>query len=149
MGTLEDKVEMMRKYCLYTDRCHKDVRSKLLKEKVYGDELEQIMAVLIEEDFLNEERFSKAYANGKFKQNKWGRKKIQMELRQRGVSDYCIKKGLEEIDDEDYDEMVGKLWEKKWEQTRESNAYKKKQKVMNYMIGKGYGYDEVKRVVEE
>ncbi|WP_235297541.1 regulatory protein RecX [Portibacter marinus] len=148
MNLFDDKVEKMRRYCLFTDRCHKEVRSKLLKENIYGDELEQIMAILIEEDFLNEERFAKAYAKGKFKQNKWGKKKIQMELKQRGLSDYCIRKGFEEIDDDDYDEMIRSLWEKKWDQTREKNEYKKRQKVMNYMMGKGYGYEEVKMAIE-
>lgn len=143
----EAKVEKMRKYCLFTDRCHRDVRTKLIKDKIYGDELEQIMAVLIEEDFLNEERFAKAFVTGKFKQNKWGKKRILMELKQRGISDYCIRKGFEEISEEDYLATIAKLWDKKWELVRESDVYKKRQKVMNYMIGKGYDYADVKSVV--
>ncbi len=145
----EVKLEKMRKYCLFTDRCHKDVRTKLIKDKIYGDELEQIMAVLIEEDFLNEERFARAFTIGKFRQNKWGKKRILMELRKRGISDYCVKKGFEEIDGEEYEEMIRSLWYKKWEVVREANQYKKKQKVINYMLNKGFAYDEVKMAVED
>ena len=141
------KVEKMRKYCLFSDRCHRDVRTKLIKDKIYGDELEQIMAVLIEEDFLNEERFAKAFVKGKFKQNKWGKKRIMMELKQRGISPYCIKKGFEEISDEDYLATVQRLWDKKFELVREANAYKKKQKVVTYLLGKGYEYEVVKEVM--
>ncbi|GLR18594.1 regulatory protein RecX [Portibacter lacus] len=138
------KVEKMRKYCLFADRCHRDVRTKLIKDKIYGDELEQIMAVLIEENFLNEERFAKAFVKGKFKQNKWGKKRIMMELKQRGISPYCIRKGFEEISDEEYWEMARKLYEKKFDLVRETDLYKKRQKVLNYMISKGYEYEVVK-----
>lgn len=141
------KVEKMRKYCLYTDRCHKDVRTKLIKDKVYGDELEQIIGVLIEEGFLDEERFARAFVKGKFKQNKWGKKRILIELKKRSISPYCIRKGFEEISDEDYLKNVQRLWDKKFEQVKESDPYKKKQKVLNYLIGKGYEYEVVKEVM--
>ncbi|MDX1406578.1 MAG: regulatory protein RecX [Saprospiraceae bacterium] len=95
-------LEQMRKFCGYRDRCHREVRSKLLKLRVYGDDLEAVMSELIREDYLNEERFARSFARGKFRINHWGRRRITMELKRRDVSDYCIRRGLEEIDDEEY-----------------------------------------------
>jgi regulatory protein len=140
-------VEKMRKYCLYSDRCHQDVRSKLIKDKVYGEELEQVMAILIEENFLNEERFAKAFLVGKFRQNKWGKKKIEMQLKAKQISPYCIRKGLEEIEDEEYIEVLERLWNKKFQTLRDADGYIKNQKVTKYLLGKGYGYEDVKRVI--
>ncbi len=131
-------VEKMRKYCLYRDRCHFDVRSKLIKEKIYGDELEEIISILIEEDFLNEERFAKSFSVGKFRQNKWGRIKIELELKRRKVSSYCIKKGLEEIDEEEYLSVLESLWDKKFKSIDNADLYIKKQKVIRYLINKGF-----------
>lgn len=140
-------VEKMRKYCLYSDRCHKDVRTRLVKDKIYGDDLEQIMAILIEENFLNEERFAKAFAVGKFRQNKWGKRKIEMELKNRSVSSYCIKKGLGEINDEAYFEVLEKLWHKKFATLKQGESFTKNQKVIKYLISKGYDYEDVKQVM--
>jgi regulatory protein len=140
-------VEKMRKYCLYTDRCHKDVRTKLIKEKIYGDELEQIMSILIEENFLNEERYAKAFATGKFRQNKWGKNKIKMELKSRNVSSYCIRKGLEEIDDEEYLMVLEKLWHKKFATLKGGEEFVKKQKVVNFLVNKGYDYEDIKQLM--
>jgi len=99
---LEQELEKLRKYCVYQDRCHSEVRSKLLSIKVYGDNLEEIMAILIREGFLNEERFARSYCRGKFRIKKWGRQKIRQNLIFKKVSEYCIKKGMEEIDEEEY-----------------------------------------------
>ncbi len=139
-------VEKMRKFCLYADRCHQDVRTKLIKDKIYGEELEQIMAVLIEENFLNEERFAKAFVTGKFRQNKWGKQKIKMQLKAKRVSSYCIRKGLEEIDEEDYINVLERLWNKKYLTLRDADEYVKKQKVIKFLLGKGYDYEDIKQV---
>lgn len=139
-------VEKMRKYCLYSDRCHSDVRSKLIKEKIFGDELEEVISILIQEDFLNEERFAKAFTIGKFHQNKWGKKRIEMELKRRKVSSYCLKKGLDSIPEEEYIEAIRQLWEKKYASLRDESEYTKKQKTTKFLIGKGYEYDVIKSI---
>ena len=96
----------LRHYCAYQERCHEEVRTKLLSLKVYGDGLEEIINQLISEDFLNEERFAKAYAGGKFRMKKWGRGKIIQGLKARKISDYCIKQGMSEIPEEDYQKFL-------------------------------------------
>ena len=95
---LSDILDQMRRYCVTQDRCHSEVRTKLLKKHVYGDDLEEILSQLVSEDFLNEERFARSYARGKFRMNKWGKFKIRMMLKQKQVSDYCIRKGLEDTE---------------------------------------------------
>lgn len=92
----------MRRYCDYQDRCHQEVRSKLIRLQVYGDELEQIMAILIDEDLLNEERFARSFARGRHRIKAWGRHRITRELKKRQISDYCIRKAMEEIDEDEY-----------------------------------------------
>ena len=99
----KDKILLkLEHYCAYRERCHQEVRNKLLKMKVYGDDLEEIISALIENNFLNEERFAKSYARGKFRMNHWGWIKIKQNLLLKNISDYCIKKANEEIDEEDY-----------------------------------------------
>ena len=92
----------LQHYCAYQDRCHQEVRTKLLDIKVYGDELENIMTDLIRDDFLNEERYAKSYCRGKFRMKKWGKNKILQGLKLKRISAYCIKKGMTEIEDDEY-----------------------------------------------
>ncbi|MBK8342084.1 MAG: RecX family transcriptional regulator [Bacteroidetes bacterium] len=99
----------LRHYCAYQERCHEEVRTKLLSLKIYGEGLEAIINKLIEDDFLNEERFAKAYAGGKFRMKKWGRGKIVQGLKLRKISDYCIKKAMLEIDESDYQKTLAAL----------------------------------------
>ena len=99
-------MEKMRKYCDYQERCHQEVRTKLLTLGVYGQNLEEIIAELIQEGCLNEERYARAYTRGKFRIKKWGRIKITHQLKAKHVSDYCIQAGLEEIDEEEYYEAI-------------------------------------------
>ena len=98
----EQALQKIKKFCAYQDRCHAEVRSRLLSYKVYGDTLEEIIAELVREDYLNEERFSRSFVRGKFRMKGWGRNKIQRELKTREISDYCIRKGMSEIDEEEY-----------------------------------------------
>ena len=102
----------MERYCAYRDRCHQEVRTKLLSLKVYGDDLEEILIHLMQEGFLNEERYAKSYVRGKFRINRWGRIKIQQNLLRKNISAYCIKKGLEEIDANEYQNTLNDIIEK-------------------------------------
>lgn len=131
-------LEKLQKYCAYQDRCHREVRTKLLELGVYGDDLEQVIAELITENFLNEERFARSYARGKFRMKGWGRRKITQELKSRQISTYCIKKGMSEIDDEAYEKKLLNLLEKKNSLIKEKNIYIKRKKLFDYAYRKGY-----------
>lgn len=126
-------------FCAYQERTQDEVRQRLKEWNTWGDEAEEIISELIQENFLNEERFAKTFAGSKFRVKKWGRRKIMFELKKRRLSDYCIKAGMNEIDDEDYYETLKTLIEKKKHDYRkEENEYKLNQKVATFLVGKGY-----------
>lgn len=138
-----DALKKLQRYCAYQDRCHSEVRSKLLDLGIYGDELEEIIVLLIGENFLNEERFARSYARGKFNIKKWGRNKIRRELKRRQINDYCIKKAMEEIAEEDYFKTLEALLMKKAAQMIDPFSFKHKQKLATYAITRGFEPDLV------
>ena len=128
----------MQRYCAYQDRCHQEVRKKLRDMKVYPDWQDEIILALLEDNFLNEERFARSFARGKFRIKRWGRQRIKRELKQRQVSEYCIKKALEEIEESDYLAALKSLILKKAEQLRTDDHWVQKQKVARYALQRGY-----------
>jgi regulatory protein len=99
--TKEQALQKLKHYCAYQERCHSEVRDKLFSLGVYKKHHDDLIAALIAENYLNEERFAVAYAGGKWRIQHWGRVKIKYELKQKQISDYCIKKALKQIDEED------------------------------------------------
>lgn len=147
--TPQQALEKIYNYCAYQERSHKEVRNKLFGYGLWGSEVEDLLTRLITEDFLNEERFAKAYAGGKFRIKRWGRRKIERELEGHGLTSRCITIGLKEIDDEDYQQTLRSLIEKKWNTTEEENLFKKKDKVARHAIMKGYEPDLVWGILKE
>ena len=147
--TPDAALEQLRSYCAYQDRCHQEVRTRLLEYQVYGDDLEQIIAELIEERFLDEERFAKSFARGKFRIKKWGKMKIVRELKSKQISPYCIKKGMAEIDPEEYYTTLLDLIEKKHATLRETDYYKQRQKLTEHAMRKGFEYELIAEAVRE
>lgn len=146
--TQKQALEKLERFCAFQERCHQEVRSKLLKLEVYGDDLEEVMAQLISDDFLNEERFAQAFARGRFRIKGWGRKRIEIELKKRAVSGYSIRKGLAEIEDGEYLESLAKQVEKKTASLNESDPYIRKNKVARYLISRGFEPELVWEIVE-
>lgn len=137
--TREQALQKLRHYCAYAERCHKDVINKLYELDVRKKDHDEILATLIEENYLNEERFAKLFAGGHFRIKKWGRNKIIQALRQKDISDYCIKVAMKEIDEEAYMHTLERLFEEKWSSlNRERNRFIKMRKVSDYLIQKGY-----------
>ncbi len=125
-------------YCAYQERSQQEVRNKLYQYGLHQNEVEQVISELITEGFINEERFARAYVGGKFRIKKWGRIKIIQGLKQHRISDYCIKKGLLEIDEEDYLSTLRNLIEKKRENISSSSAPIMNKKLAAFMLQKGY-----------
>lgn len=130
-------------FCAYQERTQQEVRKRLAELEVEGDEAEEMIVWLIENNYLNEERFARIFAGSKFRQKRWGRLKIRQELKMRGVSEYCLKAGMSEIDDEDYLQTLTDLLEKKAKEIKESNPLKRKQKLLSYALSKGFESDLV------
>src|SRR4029079_8694380 len=119
-------LEKAKKYCSYQERSQQEVRDKLYEWGLHRNEVEQAIAELVSENYLNEQRFAIAYAGGKFRMKEWGRIKIKLALKQKKVSDYCIRKALDEISSRDYKKTLNKLLSKKNKEVKESNPLKKK-----------------------
>lgn len=136
-----DPVQALSKaeqFCAYQERSHKEVRTKLYSYGLYKKDVEDILTQLITSGFLNEERFAKAFAGGKFRMKKWGRNKIENELNHRDISKRCIQIGLKEIDESDYRKALLDLIKKKNKTITENNPFKRRNKLAVFVIGKGY-----------
>jgi regulatory protein len=136
--TPAEALPKIQKYCAYQERHHQEVRDKLYDYGLHQSDVEQIITELITSGFLNEERYAKAFAGGKFRMKHWGKNKIVNELSFRGISKRCIQTGLKEIDDVDYRKELQKQLKKKAESISETNIFKKRDKVARFAIGKGY-----------
>ena len=130
-------------FCVYQERYQQEVRDKIYEWGLHKADVESIIAELISENFISEERYAKAFAGGKFRIKKWGRVKIKMELKKRHLSDYCINKGLKEINDKDYTDTIKKIIQKKSLAIGEKNAFKKKHQIGQYLISRGFEPDIV------
>lgn len=129
-------------FCAYQERSLKEVRQRLREWELSEDEIEPIIAELIIQNYLNEERFTRAFAGGKFRVKKWGRLKIKQELKLRGVSNELIQKGLSEIDGDDYEETLRDLLEKKARSLR-GEPLDVKQKLVRFALSRGFESDIV------
>lgn len=137
----------MQNWCAYQERCQQEARDKLYEFGLWTDAVENIISKLIEDNFINEERFAIQFARGKFYIKKWGRIKIKLELKQRKISDYCLKKALQQIDDEDYSTTLKKIIDSKRKLVKEKNPIKLKYKLMSYALSKGYEKDLIFEVL--
>ena len=140
----------LKQFCAYQERCHSEVKEKLYQYGVYSDDADIIISKLIEEDYLNEERFAIHFAGGRFRVKQWGRVKIKYELKQKQVSEYCIKKALKAIDLDDYENLLNKLAEQKLQSLKsEKNIFIKKRKLQDFLLQRGFENDLVRSVVQK
>lgn len=146
--TKEQALQKLKHYCAYQERCHNEVKEKLYNLGVWKKEHDEIIATLIEENYLNEERFAIAFAGGRFRIKQWGRVKIRYELKQKQVSDYCIKKALKQIDEADYLKVLNKLSKEKYASLKSDQYLVRKKKTMDYLMGKGFEVELVRQIAE-
>jgi regulatory protein len=139
---LEGLGEAIRKYCAYQERCPNDVRQKFYEWKIEKQKAEQLLKELISEDYINEERFAKAFVRGKFRIKSWGIAKITNELRRKGISENCIAQALQEIDAEAYKETLEKLTQQWLAKHKTETEFVRKQKLFRYLLSKGYKINE-------
>jgi len=146
--TPKQALPKIKQYCAYQERCHAEVKDKLYGYGLHKNDVEDLIVVLITENYLNEERFAIQFAGGKFRMKQWGRGKIKQALKQKQVTEYCIKQALKQIPDEDYMNTLNKLYEKKLKTLKsEKNIFVKKRKLQDYLLQKGYEYDLIKELM--
>jgi len=138
--TKEQAYQKLKHYCAYQDRCHSEVKTKAYSFGLRKSDVEELTSKLIEENCLNEERFAKAFAGGKFRIKQWGRIKIRSELKKKQISNYCISAAMDEIDDSKYKEVLHKLAVKKWNAIKGAgtNLFVKMTKTRDYLLQRGY-----------
>jgi regulatory protein len=135
----EKALQKLKHYCGYHERCHSEVRQKLYSLGLHKKEVEELIARLIEEEYLNEERFTRLYASGKSRIRCWGKQKIRYELRLKGVSAFCINQALTALDQSEYAAGFDRLALKKWNALRtEKNIFVRKSKWQQFLLQRGY-----------
>lgn len=147
--TKEQALQKLKHYCAYQERCHSEVKEKLFDLGVWKKEHDGIIAILIEENYLNEERFAIAFAGGKFRIKHWGRVKIKYALKQKQVSDYSIKKALKQIDEEDYLKVLNKLAKEKYASLKNEQYLVSKKKTMDWLAGRGFEMELINTAIED
>lgn len=150
--TLSEAKKKLEHYCAYQERCHKEVLQKLKGMNMIPEAIDVVIGHLLEHDFLNEERFAKNYILGKFKIKKWGKRRLTLALKQKDITKYNINLALNLIGDDEYIYTFNALAEKKLESIRETNVLKKKKKLTDYLLYRGWEphlvYDKVNALIK-
>lgn len=148
--TVDEALKKMERYCSYQERCHKEVTQKLHGMRMIPDVIDHIVVNLMQNNFLNEERYAKAFVSGKFRIKKWGKHRLTRELKQRDIGKTLITMALQTISDVEYLETFHALAEKKAESITEKNVLKKKKKLADYLFYRGWEshlvYDKVNAI---
>ena len=145
--SLKEALQKIKAFCAYQERCHLDVKEKLLDFSLSVNEVDEIIAVLIEENYLNEERFAAMFAGGKFRIKQWGRVKISYELKLKQISAINIKKALAQIDEDDYLKTLTKEYEI-YLSKQKGIIQNKKFKTLKYLQAKGFEVDVINGVAK-
>lgn len=145
---LEIKQKMVN-YCVYQDRCHKEVEQKMRDFLLIEEAREEILLYLMKENYLNEERFTRSYIRGKFYMKSWGRNKIRNHLKFKGIGEKLINAGFEEIEEEDYEKTLEKLYVGYKDKIKGLQEYQKQSKTIKYLLAKGFEYEEITDLIKK
>ena len=147
--TKEEAAQKIKHYCSYQERCHSEVKEKLYGFGLRKTEVEELISELIQEDYLNEERFAIQFAGGKFRMKQWGKQKIQYALMQKKVSSYCIKKALAQFDEVDYTATLHKTALKKWNSLKGEQYISRQAKTIQFLLSRGFEHQQAALVVKD
>ena len=147
--TVDEIKRKIEQYCVYQDRCHKEVEQKMREYSLIPEAREMILISLMQDNFLNEERFAKSFARGKFRIKSWGKQRIIRELKFRDISAYNIKTALKEINQEEYLQTIYRITENRNAVISESNIYKRKQKLIGFLMRKGFENELIYKTMNE
>lgn len=149
--TVDEATKKMEHYCAYQERCHQEVVQKLKGFGMIPQVIDHIVAHLINENYLNEERFAKSFARGKFRIKKWGKNRIVNELRARNISRFIIQSALKEIPEGDYLDTLESLATKRLSEIKETHPQKRKKKLADYLLYRGWEshlvYNQIKKLI--
>jgi len=147
--TVDEIKRKLEQYCVYQDRCHKEIEQKMREFNLIPEAKELILLSLMKDNFLNEERFAKSFARGKFRIKSWGKQRIVRELKFKDISAYNIKTALKEIDEKEYLQTIYRITENRNNVISEPNIYKRKKKLIDFLMRKGFENDLIFKTVNE
>ena len=136
--TVLEATKKIEHYCAYQERCHQEVRQKLVMMLMIPEAIDMIMVHLLDHNYLNEERFAKSFVRGKFRIKHWGRQRLKIELKKRDISQANINLALAEIEDAEYVEVFEELTRKKADTLSESSVFKRRKKFIDYFLYRGW-----------
>ena len=150
--TVDEAKKRLEYYCAYQERCHKEVIQKLKDMYMIPEAIDVIIVHLLEHNFLNEERYTKAFVSGKLKIKKWGKRRLTLELKRKDISKTNINHALTDIDDKEYIDIFNDLAEKRFNSIQEKDKYKKRKKLADYLLYRGWEsflvYDKVNELIK-
>ena len=149
INSVKEAIHKIEHFCAYQERCHDEVVQKLRTMKMDSNEIDKILAHLIQENYLNESRFACSFARGKHRIKLWGKVRIVNELKLRNITTYNINLALKEISPEEYEMNFNVLAERNWHSIKESNGLKKRKKCCDFLLRKGYESTMVYEKVKE
>ena len=141
--SLNEAKKKLENFCSYQERCHKEVEEKLRALGMIQSASQEIISQLIQEDYLNETRFAKSFARGKFRIKNWGRNRILRELKSRNITDYNIKMGMQEFTDIEYEESFYNLFEKRKKSVEHLPIEQQKKKIFSYLSYRGWEHEKI------
>jgi regulatory protein len=147
--TPAEALQKIAAFCTYQERNQKEVEAKLREYGLDEDEAGEIIIRLSREKLLDEERYAKSFVRGHYRHKKWGRRRIVQELKQKGISEYCIKSGLKQIDGDEYYQNLVDVLEKKDRLEKEKNPRVRRQKIQVFLMNKGYEQDLIKMALDD
>ncbi|WP_347923491.1 RecX family transcriptional regulator [Pontimicrobium sp. SW4] len=150
--TIDEAKKKLEYYCAYQERCHKEVAQKLKEMYMIPEAIDVIIVHLLQHNFLNEERYTKVFVSGKLKIKKWGKRRLVIELKKKDISITNINQALAEIDEKEYIQIFNDLAEKRYNSINEKDKYKKKKKLTDYLLYRGWEsflvYDKVNELIK-
>lgn len=141
--TLKEAKKKLERFCSYQERCHKEVDYKLKELGMIQSASQEIISQLIQDDYLNETRFAKSFARGKFRIKKWGKNRILKEFKLRKISDYNIKVGMQELTDSEYENTFYKLFEKRKKSVEHLPLDQQKKNIFSYLSYRGWEHQKI------
>ncbi|WP_346984298.1 regulatory protein RecX [Chryseobacterium sp. POE27] len=146
--TFDEIKQKLVNYCVYQDRCHYEVEQKMKEFLLIDEAKDEIILYLLKENFLNEERFARSYIRGKFYIKHWGKTKIKINLKQKQVPEKLINKCFDEINEDDYDKMIRKIYEDYYSKQTGLKEYQQKSKTIKYLMSRGFEYERISDVLD-
>ncbi len=149
IGT-DKALQKIKHFCAYQERNHREVKEKLYGYGLYKTQVEELLSLLIEENFLNEERYAITFSGGKFRMKGWGKNKIKYALRQQQVSEYCIRMGMNSINEEEYEKKLEQLFDQKLKTLKaEKNIFIKKRKLQDFLMQRGFETSLINKLLKD